>query len=215
MRALHRSAADIQGRADNLIYSQRLSPNGRTDNIDHRIDRADFMEMHALHGSIVNLRFRPSQCLENSDGSLSCGLRDRGRRNDLPNLRQPATMRMGVWMFVRDRVFVRERATRPRFCVLMRMLAFMMVMLMMTVAMLMLIVSSRLPFPILLPRQILLPVDVNIHLRGRNPAAYHTRNFQPRSDTECRHGFFQQPRRNSGIHQRAQKHVAAHAGKTL
>ena len=32
---------------------------------------------------------------------------------------------------------------------------------------------------------------------------------------ERRHGLFQKPWRNSGIHQRAEKHIAADAGKTV
>src|SRR5271163_459588 len=72
-----------------------------------------------------------------------------------------------------------------------------------------------LPLPILLARQILLSIHVNIHFSSRNPAAHHPRNLQSRSDSKRRHSFFQDRRRNSGIHQRAQKHIAAHAGKTL
>src|SRR5260370_26063911 len=73
----------------------------------------------------------------------------------------------------------------------------------------------RLPLPILLPRQILLPVDPNIHLRSRNPAAHHARSFQPTPHVQRRHSPLQQRSRNPGIHQRAQKHIAADAGKTL
>jgi hypothetical protein len=68
---------------------------------------------------------------------------------------------------------------------------------------------------ILLPWQVFFPVKVNIHLGGGNAAAQHARNFQPRSNSESRHGFFQRTRRNSGIQECAQKHIAADAGKTL
>src|SRR5258708_6017561 len=79
--------------------------------------------------------------------------------------------------------------------------------------------SIPLLLPEPLPRQVLLPVNVNIHLGGGNPAAHHPGNLQPRPEL-CRHvkrrdGLLQQPRRNSRIHQRAQKHVAAHARKTF
>ena len=72
-----------------------------------------------------------------------------------------------------------------------------------------------LPLPILLPRQILLPIHPNIHFRSRNPAAHNARNFQPRPHVQRRHSLLQQRSRNSGVHQRAQEHIAADAGKTL
>ena len=49
MRALHRSAADIQRRTDDLIDSESLSPDCGADNVDHRIDRADFVKVHLLN----------------------------------------------------------------------------------------------------------------------------------------------------------------------
>src|SRR5258708_990013 len=73
----------------------------------------------------------------------------------------------------------------------------------------------RLPLPIHLPRQILLPIHPNVHLNRRNPAAHHARNFQPRPHVQRRHSLLQQRSRNSGVHQRAQKHVAADARETL
>ena len=70
-------------------------------------------------------------------------------------------------------------------------------------------------FPVLLSRQILLAIHPNIHFSSRNSAAHHARYFQLSPNPKRRHGLFQEFRRNSGIHQRAQKHVAADAGKTL
>src|SRR5437899_773289 len=69
--------------------------------------------------------------------------------------------------------------------------------------------------PILLPRQVFFPININIHLGGRDPAAHHPRDFQPRAHLQSRNRLLQQSRRNSSIHQRAQKHVAADAGKTF
>src|ERR1700733_7941027 len=72
-----------------------------------------------------------------------------------------------------------------------------------------------LPFPILLPRQIFLPLHPHIHLSRRNSTPHHPRNLQLRPHSERRHSLLQHARRNPGIHNRAEKHVAAHAGKTF
>jgi len=69
--------------------------------------------------------------------------------------------------------------------------------------------------PVLFARKVFLAVDPDVDLGGRNPAADDLRNFQARAYVERRHGFFEDSRRNSGIDERAQKHVAAHAGKTF
>jgi len=72
-----------------------------------------------------------------------------------------------------------------------------------------------LPLPILLPRQILLPIHPHIHLRRRNPTPHRPRNLKPRPQSKRRDGLLEQPSRNSSIDKRAQKHIAAHAGKAF
>ena len=102
MRALHSTAADIQGRAHNLIYAQRLGRYGCAHNIHHRIDRPDLMEMNALQIAVVNLGLNRSQALKNGD---SCFLRRRADlrpRNYLPDLPQAPALAlrmrlMPVW----------------------------------------------------------------------------------------------------------------------
>ena len=73
--------------------------------------------------------------------------------------------------------------------------------------------------PVLLPenfpRQIFLAVDIHIDFGRRNSASHHPRNLQPRTDIERRDRVFQKLGGHPGIHQRAQKHVAADAGKTV
>jgi hypothetical protein len=69
--------------------------------------------------------------------------------------------------------------------------------------------------PELFPRQIFFVVHPHIGLGRRNSAAHDSRNLQPRAYAQRRHGIFQHLRRNSGIDERAQEHVAAYAGKTL
>ena len=62
---------------------------------------------------------------------------------------------------------------------------------------------------------LLLPVYPHIHLGSSNPAAIHARNLEPRPEIERCHSFFKHRRRHARIDQDAEKHVAAHAGKTL
>ena len=89
------------------------------------------------------------------------------------------------------------------------------------VVVLMLMVSLRgrprivLLCPILFTREVLLAVDPDVDFRGGNAAADDPRNLQPCADAQGRNGLFQYSRRNSGVDEGAQEHVAAHAGKTL
>ena len=77
MRALYGTAANVKGRTNNLIHSQRLGTDGGADDIDHCIDRTDFMEVNALDGCIVNLCLGSSQVFKNVDGSFLCDARNR------------------------------------------------------------------------------------------------------------------------------------------
>src|ERR1700719_569591 len=69
--------------------------------------------------------------------------------------------------------------------------------------------------PIDLTWQFFLTANINIHLRSRDTAALHSRNFQPGADVQGCDGFFQHARGHSCIHKRAQEHVATYAGKTI
>src|SRR6266849_4207981 len=64
-------------------------------------------------------------------------------------------------------------------------------------------------------RQLLFAVGVDVQLGGRDPAAIHPRNLQASSDIQRRDRVLEQFRRHPGIHQGAQKHVAADAGKAV
>ena len=69
--------------------------------------------------------------------------------------------------------------------------------------------------PVFFARKVFLALHPNVDLGRRNAAADDARNLQPRPYAQSRHGFFQYSGRNSGIDERAQKHVAAHAGETF
>ena len=64
-------------------------------------------------------------------------------------------------------------------------------------------------------RPFLLAIHPDIYLGRRDATAIHARNLQPRSKIQRRHRPLQQFWRHARVDQGAQKHVAAHAGKTL
>src|SRR5579871_250485 len=102
------------------------------------------------------------------------------------------------------------RTLAMRMVVSMGLLMFMCVMLVVSMRM-----SGFLFRPVLLSGQILFTVNPDVNFRGRDPAAHHSRDFQLRAYPERRHRLLQQLRRDPGIHQHTQKHVAADTGKAL
>ena len=66
-----------------------------------------------------------------------------------------------------------------------------------------------------LARQFFFPVHKDIHLGRGDAAAIDPRNFQPRSDVQRRDRILEELGRHSRIDQRAEEHVAAHAGKAV
>ena len=85
------------------------------------------------------------------------------------------------------------------------------IMMFMVVPMRMAMMLMSMPFR----RAFLLVAYPHINFRGGDPAAHYLPDFDPRAEPKRLHGFFQQRRRHPGVHQRAEKHVAADAGKAL
>ena len=69
--------------------------------------------------------------------------------------------------------------------------------------------------PVLFAGKVFLAIHPNVDLSGRNGAAHDARDLESRAQAKARDSVFQQLRRNSGIDERAQKHVATHSGKTF
>src|SRR5438046_977520 len=92
MGAFHRSSADVQGRANNLVHAQRLRAHGRASDVHNGVNRAYFMKVDLLYIGIVDLGFRRSQCFENPDGLRFGGFADRRFVDHLPDLLQAAMM---------------------------------------------------------------------------------------------------------------------------
>ena len=64
-------------------------------------------------------------------------------------------------------------------------------------------------------RSRLRPLDPHIDLSRIDPAAIHARDLQIRADVQRGHRIFKDLRRNPGIQQRANKHVAADTGEAF
>src|SRR5438270_11393153 len=120
-------------------------------------------------------------------------------------------------------MFMRRGHSGPRNAGVRGMLMVVMMAVFVVVMMSVLLVSLRgrgrprhiLLCPIFFPRKILLAVYPNVDFRSRDATSDNSRNFQACAYAQCRHGLFQHARRNSGVDERAQKHVAAHSRKTF
>src|SRR5205823_7587942 len=73
--------------------------------------------------------------------------------------------------------------------------------------------------PLLLPknfaRQLFLAVNKHIYFSCADSATGHARNIEPRSDVQGCYRVLKQLRGYSHVHERAQKHIATHAGETV
>jgi hypothetical protein len=153
----------------------------------------------------VNLGFRRAKSLKDRNGSLLSSVTDFGFADDLVNFGQPAAVTMLMWERETDLLGVPG---------LRGMLMIVVMMVFMSS-----IVVVRVKFAVLrrvfFARKIFFAVDPNVHLGGGDAAADDPRNLQTCAYAQSRHGVLQHSRRNSSVDKRAQKHVAAHAGKTF
>ena len=73
----------------------------------------------------------------------------------------------------------------------------------------------RFLFPELFPRQLFFTGGDHIKLGGTDAASVNAGNFQPGVHAQCCNSLGEDLRRNSGVDEGAQKHVAADSGKAL
>ena len=152
------------------------------------------MKVHGFGGGVVDLGFRSAQRFKNRDG---CLLRLSGNvcpADDFPDFGQPTAVGMGFMGMiarVRMRVFVSA--------------GFGMV----------IVRHRRLADEMLLSRRVLLALHPHIHFGCGNPCAPDPRNLQTCPNIQRGNRLFEQCWRHPSIKERAQKHVAADAGKTL
>src|SRR5882724_13390055 len=174
------------------------------------------MELDLLYVGIVYFGFRRSQSFKNPDRAVLRRLADACGANDLADFFQPAMrMRMARLMFMRVLVGV---AVPVRVGVgirrAMAMLVIVAARLLLRMGMAM-FCGFRFLFPELFPRQLFFTGGDHIKLGGTDAAAVHAGNFQTRVHAQGGYGLGEDLRRNSGVKQGAQKHIAADTGKAL
>src|ERR1700682_4416992 len=92
MRALHRSAADVERRADPFVHAERFNPDCGANDVHNRVNRANFVKMDALDINVVYAGFGRSQRFKYRNCPLFGGRADGRALNDLANFFQSAMM---------------------------------------------------------------------------------------------------------------------------
>ena len=172
MSALHRSAADVERRADDLIHSERLGSDGRADDVDHGVNCAYFMEVYLVDGSGVNLRFCCSKSFKDGDGGLLGGITNSRFADDFANFGQPSAVRVRVLMGMTMRRGCRSLRGFVIMMMLVPMAMFVLVMMLLVVRMLVPVVGVRLrgrriltlSCPVLFPRKGPLAIHPDVDL---------------------------------------------------
>ena len=86
-----------------------MQPDTRADDVDHRIDAADFVEMHLLLAHPVHHPFRHGKTIKDCRGLLSDGRRERAALENFEEIMETArravfmcmTMLVGVVVWMR------------------------------------------------------------------------------------------------------------------
>ena len=64
MRGLHRAAPDVDGRHDDAIGLEPVEREDSPDDVDDRVERADFVQVDLLHRHVVDGGFRFGEPIE-------------------------------------------------------------------------------------------------------------------------------------------------------
>ena len=94
MRRMDHSAADVERRADDRVGAEPLQPEHRADDVDDRVEGADFVEMHLLDRHLVNRRLGVRQPLEQRLRAVASGFGECG--SDRSARRSPADFGAGA-----------------------------------------------------------------------------------------------------------------------
>ena len=95
VRRLHHSASHIERRADDAIGVQPLEREHRPDDIDDRVERPDFVEVHLLDRHLMNGRLGHRQPVEQRLGAIAAGRRQRASIDQGEDFRQ-TSVRVGM-----------------------------------------------------------------------------------------------------------------------
>ena len=97
MRAAHITAADIEPRRKHLLDAEIVEADGRTDDVDDGVHRADLVERYLCRRLAMNLSLRLSEQAENSARFFLHGFGERRFGEQRLDIRQRAmNMRMGL-----------------------------------------------------------------------------------------------------------------------
>src|SRR5271166_3360421 len=192
VRALHAPATYVQRRRENLLNLQGFGAHCRTNDVGDRVGRADLVKVHVGYVYVMDFRLGRTQSHENLARRPLGAVADRSRLYDSQDLSEVPALDMMV--------------TLTFSVVVPRGVSFAMGVLS----------GAAPPFgPELLAWQIFLPIDQHINLCGGNPRAVNPRPLQRNPQIERCHRSLEQFKRNSGVHQRAEEHIAADTGKSV
>ena len=83
MRAAHRAAAEVQRRGDDPIGAEPLEREDAADDVDDRVERADFVQVDVVDRHLVDVRFDRREPAEQRDRAIARRRRQR-RAGDQP-----------------------------------------------------------------------------------------------------------------------------------
>jgi hypothetical protein len=86
VRRLHHPAADVQGRADDAIGADPCHREDDADDVDDRVERADFVQVDLLHRHLVDRRLRVAEALKHRLRPITTRWRETRPIDQLENL---------------------------------------------------------------------------------------------------------------------------------
>jgi hypothetical protein len=109
VRRLHHPAPDVEWRDDHPVGPHGVEGVDRADDVDDRVERADLVQMHLLHGHLVNRGLGHRQPLKKRLRAVFACAGQRGAIDEGMDLRQAAVRVMVLrvfWALGARRVFV-------------------------------------------------------------------------------------------------------------
>src|SRR6185437_2099484 len=203
--------ADIQRRTNPFVHAEFFNSHRGAYDVHDGVNGPNFVKMDLLNSGVVDPGFRRAQRFKNFDGAAFCALADTRLRNDLANFFQPA-MAVAVAGSVAVLMLV---LVRMRIAMRVRMRVVMLVRVSVRAFMATGMRMHSLLSPEFFSRQVLFPAVDDIHLGGADSAPVHAPDLKMRIQPKSINGPHKDLGRNSGVHQRAQKHIAADPGKAL
>src|SRR6185312_12294197 len=221
MGANNCSAAYIERRTNPFIHAQFFRSNRGANNVYNRVDGAHLMKMDLFDITVVNLGFRCAQRLKNPDGPLFRALADSCFVDDLANFPQPAMMMRMAMAVAVSRLMVMIMGMRMSMfrlvpmavCLRMRVTVFSFVRMRMSMGVPVMFILFFAPE--FLSWQLFLSRRNHIYFGSADPAPVHPAYLQTSIHTQGLYRPNEKLGRNSGINQRAHKHVAADPGEAF